>query len=197
MKSLFISAALYLFFRRFFSPTEASVRDNEYLHCIQTHRLKKKQKNNGSCRTNSSPCCADALTAAPGNKKSTRGGWKIPHIHTFHNITDINLELLQCHKSPTFKSLMAHRRRTMSTLTAGRQSRAEGGMYWFLGSSERPVRLFKTHNCTQDHRDVAPSSLSLSVEQRWGARVLSFFRTPREHFWRNPWACCPWSIRCT
>lgn len=44
MISLFISAALYLFFRRFFPPTEASARDNEYLHCIQTHGQKNKTK---------------------------------------------------------------------------------------------------------------------------------------------------------
>lgn len=68
----------------------------------------------------------------------------------------------------------------MSTLMAGRQSRAEGGTYSFLGSSERPVRLFfKTHNCTLDHRDVAPSSLSLSVKQVLRGEERGCFRSSK------------------
>lgn len=150
MISLFISAALYLFFRRFFPPTEASARDNEYLHCIQTHGQKTKQKkNSGSCRTNSSPCCSDSLTAALGNgKNSTLGGEKFL-IYT--HCTILHTSIWSCcdaSKAPTFKSLIVqwHTEGGHCQLwLAGRQSRAEGGTYSFLGSSERPVRLFLKH----------------------------------------------------
>lgn len=109
---LFLSAALYLFFR-LFSLIEMLVCNDEYLHCVQTHQL----------RPNISPSCAVSLTTAPETENPVRV--KIPHIHTFHNRTQINLESKQCLKF----SEKPNTRYPLKTVFDSGQSRAEGGVY--------------------------------------------------------------------
>lgn len=62
------------------SLTEAWVRDNEYLHCIQTRQL----ETNDPAERTARPAVV-SLTTAPEMENLA---WvKIPHIHTFHIMT--------------------------------------------------------------------------------------------------------------
>lgn len=75
---------------------------------------------------------------------------------------------------------MAHRRRTLSTLIGWQTVQGwRRDVFVFRQQWEASEAFFKTHNCTLDHRDVAPSSLSLSVKQVLRGEERGCFRSSK------------------